>query len=475
MSLTATESPQTDFDKIPGPLPHPILGWRGNLLQFLSDPLRYMQRLRRNYGEIASFVKGRRTMIFTFHPKYNQQILSNPDLFNSVGITHLGPEGSAHRKVGRGLLSMNGPQHKQQRRLIMPPFQRNHIVSYRDQIVEIIEDVTVRWKSGTQRDIFEEMKELTRRISAKILLGLDATSRAFSVSRLMERWLDLNVSVKTRLLPFDVPPFPYYTMLRMAEKLEREIMFMIDQKRGEETAGNDVLSILIRAHDEDGTMMSNDELIGQANILFAASHETTSSSLTWILFLLAQHPKVCADLTDELQGRLKGSAPTFEELNQLPLLDRVIKEGMRILPAAVYTYRLSTAPFELGPYRLPEKTTVALSHFITHHMPEIYPEPEKFKPERWLTCSPEAYEYLAFGAGPRSCIGGGFATMALKLSLATMVQRFRLSVISGSRIDRHLVVTMGPKHGMPMMVYEQDRKFQKNPVKGNIHEMVDLS
>ena len=145
------------------------------------------------------------------------------------------------------------------------------------------------------------------------------------------------------------------------------------------------------------------------------------------------------------------------------------------MPAAVYTYRLSTAPFELGPYRLPEKTTVALSHFITHHMPEIYSEPEKFKPERWLTCSPEAYEYLAFGAGPRSCIGGGFAAMALKLSLAIMVQRFRFSVISGSRIDRHLVVTMGPKHGMPMTVFDQDGKFTKNPVRGNIHEMVDLN
>ncbi|MBI4430492.1 MAG: cytochrome P450 [Candidatus Omnitrophica bacterium] len=475
MTEATTESIQHDLEKIPGPLPHPILGWRGNLFRFLSDPLAYMQMLRRTYGEIAVFVRRpENKMVFTFHPKYNQQILSNPDLFNSVGITHLGPEGSAHRKVGHGLLSMNGPQHKQQRRLIMLPFQRNHIVTYRDAIVEIVEDVTGRWRSGSRLDMFKEMKELTRRISSKILLGLDASSKAFSVSAIMEKWLELNISIKTRLLPIDYLGLPYHRMLQLAEKLERETIAMIEQKRSEEIAGSDVLSILIRAHDEDGTTMTDDELIGQANILFAASHETTSSSLVWILFLLAEHPAVYANLVDELSGRLKGSAPTFDELNQLSLLDRVIKEGMRILPAAVYTYRLSTVPFELGPYHLPERTTVALSHYITHHMPEIYPEPERFNPDRWLTCSPTPYEYLAFGAGPRACIGGGFATMAMKLSLAMIVQRFRLSVVPHARINRHLVVTMGPQHGMPMTVHEQDRRFGKNPVRGNIHEMVDL-
>lgn len=475
MSTWTADLMTFDLDKIPGPGPFPVLGWRGNLLKFLRDPLAYMQMLKRTYGEISVFVKGRRSMIFTFHPKYNQQILSHPDLFHSVGITHLGPEGSAHRRVGHGLLSMNGPQHKSQRRLVMPPFQRNHIVTYRDEIVAITEDLLNDWRDDECKDMHDEMKKLTKRISAKILFGLDTASRAFSVSTLMEDWLELNISTSTRLLPFDVPPFPYHRMLQLAERLESETRAMIEQKKKETQSGNDVLSILIRAHDEDGTMMTDAELIGQANILFAASHETTSSALTWTLFLLAEHPHVYGDLVDELAGKLKGGAPTFEMLNELPLLDRVIKESMRILPPAVYTYRLSTAPFDLGPYHLPERTTVALSHYMTHHMSEIYAEPEKFKPERWRDIQPAPYEYLAFSAGPRACIGGGFATMTLKLALAVIVQRFRLTMAPGSRIDRHLVVTLSPKHGLPMLVSKQDQVFKKNSVTGNIHEMVDLS
>jgi cytochrome P450 len=156
------------------------------------------------------------------------------------------------------------------------------------------------------------------------------------------------------------------------------------------------------------------------------------------------------------------------------LLECVIKESMRVLPSVVYNTRNSTEPFELGPYHLPSGTTVGFSNYITHHMPELYPQPEKFLPQRWLSTTPSPYEYLPFGAGPRICIGATFAMMMLKISLAMIVQRYRLTVAPGSRIDRKVTVTLSPKYGVPMRIGPPDRQFAKSEVRGNIHEMVDL-
>ncbi len=146
--------------------------------------------------------------------------------------------------------------------------------------------------------------------------------------------------------------------------------------------------MLIQARDEDGRGLSDAELIGQATVLFIAGHETSANALTWTLFLLSQHPRVLGDLCDELRGTLHGGAPSVDQLDQLPLLDRVIKESMRLPPPASLSLRVSTAPFELGQHQLPRGTTVFFSQYITHHMPDLYPEPERFLPERWQTINP---------------------------------------------------------------------------------------
>jgi cytochrome P450 len=215
-------------------------------------------------------------------------------------------------------------------------------------------------------------------------------------------------------------------------------------------------------------------LLGQTTVLFSAAHETTADALTWTLFLLAQHPRILGNLMEELQGVLHGHAPTTEQLGQLPLLDRVIRESLRILPPVPYSTRTSTGPFELGPYHLPAKTTVAFSHYITHHLPGLYPEPQRFFPDRWLSIHPSAYEYLPFGAGPRVCIGAAFSTMTLRVVLATILQRFHLNFVRGSRVDREVTVTMFPRNGMWMKVEPATDVPKYVSVRGNIHDMVDL-
>jgi cytochrome P450 len=212
-------------------------------------------------------------------------------------------------------------------------------------------------------------------------------------------------------------------------------------------------------------------------VLLIAAHETSSHTLSWTLLLLSQHPEVLGALLAELDAKLGGSAPTLEQLGQLPVLDSVVKESMRLLPATPFLFfRRATGSFELGPYTLPEKAVVLLSPLVTHREPSLYPEPLRFWPERWKTLSPSTYEYLPFGAGPRMCIGASFANMALRVLLALLVQRFRFTLSPDARVSRLVRgITLGPKHGLPMRIDAQDRRSAPpGPVRGDIHQLVQL-
>src|SRR5262249_13141689 len=160
-----------------------------------------------------------------------------------------------------------------------------------------------------------------------------------------------------------------------AEKIERVLWQRIEHRRATPSETPDVLDMLIRARDAEA--MSDTALLGQATILFAASYETQANSMTWTLFLLAQHPRVMMDLLDELRGELNGQPPTVEQLDRLPLLDAVVKESMRILPTVPYTIRAVTRPCELGGVPLNVEDGVICSHYVTHHMPEIFASPER--------------------------------------------------------------------------------------------------
>ena len=465
--------PSDALASIPGPAPAPLLGSRVNLVRFLLDPIAYMRMLHRDYGTIASFVRGRPGIVFAFGPEYNKQILSDPARYYSTGITMPGPSDSPQRHLGYGLLSMNGPQHQFHRRLVMPMFYRKQVESYRETIATIIDETLAGWRPG-RLDVWRALQQLTRRITSRVLFGLEDPREGEALGCMMERWLQMNTSFLVRLAPADRPGSPYRRMLAYARRLEQQVRNLVALKRPHAARSSDVLSLLIQATHEDGSALTDDELIGQINILFGAAHVTTTDALSWTCFLLSQHPAVYADLVDELDGVLRGGLPTTEQFAQLPLLERVIKESLRLLPPPVYNCRLTTAPVTLGPYQLPAGATVAFSHYITHHMPELFPRPEAFWPDRWLTAAPSPYAYIPFGAGPRMCIGEPFAQSSMRLILSAVLQRFRLSCLPGTRIDRRVTITLSPKHGLPMEVVPQDRQFRRVPVRGNIHEMVEL-
>jgi cytochrome P450 len=274
------------------------------------------------------------------------------------------------------------------------------------------------------------------------------------------------------LAPFNLPGTPYHKAMQSAEKLNTKIREMITQKRLE-TNATDVLASLVQVRDEGGSGLTDDELVGHTFTLYVAGHETTANALTWSIFLLHQHPDILSKLLEELDGNLKGSDPSLENLASLSLLDGVIKESLRLLPPAGIGVRITSQTCELGGYTIPKGTNVFFNQMITHRLPELYDEPDRFKPERWSTIKRSPYEYLPFSAGQHMCIGWNFATQEMKVVLAILLQRFRFVINPDSKITPNIM--MRPIHGIPMKVVPQDGQFSRVPVKGKINQYVDFT
>jgi cytochrome P450 len=358
---------------------------------------------------------------------------------------------------------------------MLPPFQRKAVEGYTAQMVAVTDKLLGQWPVGSVVDLWREMRKLTLEISSDILFAREDPQRAHLLGEMIGDWLSASFSAPVWACMVDAPGTPYRALLRRAEAIEREVQVMLDEKRAVGAAGGDLVSMLVAANRDGFEWMSDEDLIGQVTIAFAASYETTANAMTWTLFLLAQHPQVARDLLDELGAVFGGAPPTLETLARAPLLEAVVKESLRILPPVPYTIRVARyRQTPIGPYVMLRGDRVILSHYVTHHLPELYANPERFDPQRWLSLKRGPYEYLPFSAGPRLCIGYSFAMQALRLSTAMILQRFRFSVLPGTRIDRTVRVTMSPKRGLAVSIHPPDGRFEAAPVRGNIREMVDL-
>jgi cytochrome P450 len=360
---------------------------------------------------------------------------------------------------------------------MLPAFHKKRIEAYRDAMVAITGDELAHWRPGEAVDVAEEMHGLTLRIVTKTLFGEDGGRAARGIGHDMFDALSLLLNPLTALLPYDLPGLPYRRFLDLVARYDQAMRTLVARKRASGGDDGDVLSMLLQARDEEsGAGLSEEEVVGHVGALFAAGHETTANTLTWTLFLLSQHPEVCAGLLDELDQVLGGAAPTVEQLEQLPLLDRVIKESMRVIPVVPGVFRRAAEGGELAGYHVPAHTEIFTSTYFTHHMPELYPEPERFLPSRWETINPSPFEYSPFSVGPRMCIGATFALFEMKIVLAMLLQRYRLELPAGAKVDRFGLITLSPLGGLTMLAHPQDRQFSRGVggARGSVREMVEL-
>lgn len=447
----------------------------GPLQDFVADPIACMRKLNQTHGDLAALRESHQQLVFIFSPDLNHRILSDSKLFQSHFFALRGPKNSALRRLTCGLLSMNGDEHKQQRRLVAAPFEKRSIGIHHDTIALLTDNMLGNWQPGETVDLAQQMTVLMRKITSAMLFGMDQIEIAMEIGDLLDPWVEVNHQLSLgAFLPTDDFMPRYEELLSLAKRLEARILDLVRLRRDAGQLGSDLLSQLIRVHDQTGGI-TIEQLVGHVAVLFGAAHMTSAITLGWTLFLLSQHPDIMHSLFIELLAGVYDDPVDALDSGKGMLLDRVLRESMRILPASSYSQRTNAIPIELGPLSLPKNTVIIFSQFMTHHRPDLFPNPERFDPDRWLTITPSPYEYLPFGAGPRLCLGAPLALVTLKTILPKILRRFRLSATAGAEINGRVVSTMlNPISGLPMKIFRQDGRFAASPVSGNIHSLVAL-
>jgi cytochrome P450 len=371
--------------------------------------------------------------------------------------------------LGDGLLTSDGDFHRQQRRLVQPAFHKRRVESYADIMVQMTQEMLAEWQPESEVNISQEMQYLTLRIIAKALFNLDsravASELGHAFDNVINRGRRRDILERMRLeLPFSA----YGKAMAGKRTLDTFVYDLIAQRRAEGRDTGDVLSMLLAAQDE-GTTMTDKQIHDQVLTFIAAGHETAQNTLSWTFYLLSQHPEAREKLLRELQTVLDGRAPTVDDLAHLPYLEWVINESWRILPPAWTQGRRSIEEVELDGYHFPAGTFFIVSQWVLHHLPDIWGDPETFRPERWDPANGQKVPqgaYFPFGAGPRICIGMPFAQMETKLLLATMLQKYTPRLVPGFPVVLQPRVTLRPKHGMHMILKPTTRKVASTQVVG---------
>ncbi len=453
---TATVSTQTTnqaYTFPPGPAPKPILG---SSFDFSVDPLSFVTRLQRQYGNAAtvSFMGGFK-MVLLFTPAAVRYVLvEHPRDFTSREFNF-----TLTRLLGDGLLTIDGELHRQQRRLVQPAFHKKRIESYAATMTEHTLDMLSGWRAGETRDIAAEMQALTLRIVAKTLFDVDLKHDSDQLGRAFTDVITFPGDRRLawqNLLRINLPFTPFGRYLRGKSKLDATIYRIIEERRKSGEDKGDVLSMLLHSQDEDNTMMTDQQVRDETMTFFAAGHETTANALAWTFYLLSQNPAKDALLREEIARVLGDHPPTVEDLPNLPYTDMVIKESMRLYPPAWAIGRMASRDFDIEGYHLPKGQVVFMSQWVMHRNPEIWgSDVLEFKPERFDPQHPQdvpQFAYFPFGGGPRMCIGMPFAQMEARLLLATITKHVRLRLVPGFPVVPQPMVTLRPQHGLQMTV-----------------------
>jgi cytochrome P450 len=435
----------------PGPRGLPLVG---EALAFGREPLAYLTRAAREYGDVARIPFGPQHFTLVAHPAQIEEVLvAQSRRFPKEDIEQM--RGSLdYLLFGTGLLTSNGDFWLRQRRLAQPAFHRQRIAAYAEAMVRHTEAMLERWRPGETIELHHAMMALTLNIVAETLFGASAEADAHAIGRALTTVMD--VSADTLGQPFQLPvsvPTPANLRFRRAvAELDRIVGRIVAERRASGEDRGDLLSMLLQARDQDGSGMSDRQIRDEAVTLFLAGHETTALALSWTFYLLGQYPAAEARLAAELDAALGGRAPTMEDLPRLPYAGLALKESMRLYPPAwTLSMRQAAEETTVGGFRIPKGEVVMLSQWVTHRDPRHFADPERFLPERWedgLEGRLPRFAYVPFGGGQRQCIGQSFAVMEATLILAAILRRFRLELPPGWRATPEPSITLRPKEGV---------------------------
>ncbi|MCL4559224.1 MAG: cytochrome P450, partial [Chloroflexi bacterium] len=416
INASAPDTKGVTLQVTPGPRPG-LVG--GHLMDFNRNPLGFLARCARQYGDIVA-------LRFANFPIY---LVNNPEAIKAILVTNnrsfVKGRGLGRTRdiLGNGLLTSEGEFWRRQRRLAQPAFHQQRIAAYGEIMRERTRRMLATWKDGQALDVHERMMDLTMEIVAQALFNADLTGEADTVRTSMNILLkDFSERNRQFLLPDWFPSRSKRRLEQSVHSLDSVVYGIIQQRRQNPgTRTGDLLDMLLEARDEDGSGMSDQQLRDEVMTLFLAGHETTANAISWTLMLLSQHPEAEARLHAELDAVLGGREPGLADLPQLPYASHVISEGMRLFPPAWVIGRQPVQDVDIGGVTLPAGAGILMSQWVMHRDPRYYEHPEAFIPERWegdFARNIPEFAYFPFGGGPRLCIGKPFALQEAVLVLA---------------------------------------------------------
>ncbi|MBV9314331.1 MAG: cytochrome P450 [Pseudonocardia sp.] len=418
----------------------------GHTLPMLYDPLVFLTSLPA-HGDLVRIRIGPFEATVVCTPELVRQVLLNDRVFDKAGPFF----DCAREAFGDGLATCPHDLHRRQRRLVQPAFHPARFSGYAQVMTKHIAEVTESWQHDQVLDIFSEMMTLTVRIAVEIMFSDTLPSAV-----LQAVFNDFNTILADIYIRTIVPPTLDKFLIvgnrrfnRARNRLRKITRRVITDHRTDGADRDDLLSTLLTVRDPtENQGLSDTEIVDQVITFFVAGFESTATVLAWAVYLLACHPEVEQRLHAEVDAVLGGRAACFDDLPKLQLTGRVITETLRMYPPVWSLARTTTTDTHLGGHPIPAGTILICSPYLLHHLPDVYPDHDRFDPDRWIDghpAQPPREAFIPFAAGARKCIGDTFAVVEATLAVATLAARWRLRLLPSRHVRPSRSVVLYPR------------------------------
>jgi cytochrome P450 len=442
----------------------------GSLPGFRRDMMRTMIDAWREQGDVVRLRLAQYRAHLISHPEHIKYVLQD----NYLNYTKLQRVDDKFTQVaGNGLVSSRGDFWLRQRRMTQPIFHRQRISSFAKVMTDTTAGMLQRWegpaRDGQALDMRVEMVRLSLAVLSQALFSADWGGVADDVGAAVTVAFDYVQRRMNALV--DVPewvPIPSNRRFIRARATVDEIVYrFIAERRAGGPGGEDLVSLLLSVRDDEtGAGMTDQQLHDEITTMIFAGHETVSTALTWVWYLLSKHPAAARRVREEVQDALAGRVPTVDDLPKLPFTQMVVDESMRLYPPIWMLSRVPIKDDEIGGFRIPAGDMVFICPYMAHRHPDFWVNPEGFDPERFSAERAQGrhrYAFFPFGGGPRICIGDAFALLEMRLVVAMVAQRYRLDLVPGHPVVPQATISLRAKHGVLMRVRPWDQGTKGDP------------
>ncbi len=427
------------------------------LINWIADPIGLQKKYSHKYGDIFTMhLAGLGSYVIIGNPQAIQEIFSKDSQFDIGRANEL-----AEPLIGKNsLMMMDGDRHRRERKLLMPSFHGEKIQAYGEKIIDITQKIADTWQIGESFIARSAMQKVSLEIILQVVFGLSEGERYEQLKPLFTNWLDMTDSplrssmLFLKFLQKDWGNWtPWGKMKQKQQRINNLLQAEIEEKRSKKhDLGNDVLSLMMAVRDENGQAMTDEELKDELLTILFAGHETTATTLAWAFYEIYRNPGVIEKLQTEYCSL--GENPNPMEIAKLPYLSAVCQETLRMYPVLPIIFpRIAKSSVNIAGQQFDAETSFMPSIYLVHYQEDLYPEPEKFKPERFLEKQYSPSEYFPFGGGSRRCLGYALALLEMKLVIATVISKYQLALAENKPVKiQRRGFTLAPTGGVSLIL-----------------------